>query len=140
MIARGSWNIRKFFTPNGRSRATTRPAPIARRRQASTESPPNASTTAAGMRAAARLASMTLHPAHDGSAEQPARLHQQDRDDENERDGELQLAPKVRDERAGEVLDHADRKATDHGAAGTGQAADHRGRKPVEQDAEHHIG
>src|SRR5258708_33999444 len=134
MIASVTWNTRKFLTANGSASASASPAPIASRRQCLSERPAMAPSDA-GMRTAVRLASIMLHPAHDGSAEQPARLHQQDRDDEQERDGELQLAAEIGDERPGEVLDHADGEAADHGAARAGEPADHRGGEAVEQDA-----
>src|SRR5712692_4365641 len=139
MIASVTWKIRKFFTANGSASATSSAATSTNRRQALNDRPPTALDDA-GTRTEAWLASMTLHPAHDGSAEQPARLHQQHGDDQEERDGELQLAAEIGDEGPGDVLDHPDREAAHHGTPRAGEAADHRGGEAVQQNPQHHVG
>src|SRR5258707_15572522 len=46
---------------------------------------------------------ITLHPSGDGPAEQAARLHSQHHDDDEERDGELELPAHIRNESAGKI-------------------------------------
>src|SRR3546814_9386520 len=61
-------------------------------------------------------------------------------DDQDEGDGEPQLAAEIGNEGPGQILDHADGEAADDGAAGTVQPADDGAGEAVEDDAEHHVG
>src|SRR6266404_2006877 len=103
MTASVIWKTRKFLTTNGRANAAASAAPIARARLVDAEVFALARCTACAW-GVVRLSSMRLDPAHHPSSEQPARHHHQHRDDEDERDGELELAPHIRDEGSGEVF------------------------------------
>src|ERR671925_210686 len=80
-----------------------------------------------------------LDTPHRRPAEEPRRPNEEYHEDDGETADEPHVAAERRPVRAEQVEEDAEREAADDGAYGTGQAAEHRGREGVEQDALHHV-
>src|SRR5919204_6484679 len=99
----------------------------------------NATTSAAAAKAAARSASPALDTPHRRPAEESRRPDEEDHEDHGEPAYEPHVAAERRPVRAEQVQEDTEREAAHHGARRTGQAAEHRGRECVQQDALHHV-
>src|SRR3954452_22199254 len=97
-----------------------------------------ASTAAASVKTAS-MAALISNSLHDGPAEQAGGFDDQDGDNQRQRDRQVQLVAYAGNISSGEVLEHADQEAADHGAERTGQAAEHGRGKSVDQHAQHHV-
>jgi hypothetical protein len=72
-------------------------------------------------------------------AKQARRFENQYGDDKRQRDRQFQFIADAGDIGPGQIFEHADQEAADHSAERTGQSAEHRGGKPVDQHAAHHV-
>jgi len=68
-----------------------------------------------------------------------AATNHQHGDNQDKRDRQLQFAPDIGDEGAGDVLDDPDGETAEYRAAGARQPAEHGAGEAVQEDAEHHV-
>src|SRR5919199_5120237 len=96
-------------------------------------------TTSAAATNPAALSASPLDTAYRGSTEQAGGRDEEDGEDPRDPADETHLAAEDGDVRAEQVQQDAEREPADDRARGAREAAEHRGREGVQEDALHHV-
>src|ERR687887_1260812 len=96
-------------------------------------------TTSAAATKATPFSASRLDTPHRRASEEAGGADEEHHEDDREPADEPHLAAEGRDVRAEQVEDDAQREPADHCPYRAGEAAQHRGREGVEQDALHHV-